>query len=223
MEPLIESKRPYTVVLEGNIASGKTSFLSYFKKHPSIFTLPEPISKWKNFRDCNMLDLVYKNPKRWAFTFQMLVYKTMLDNHLKYSKDCAVKMMERSIFSAKYMFIENYYRTKILSETEHNLLNDWYEFILSNFPIKCDLIVYLKTTPDVALERVRKRGCSEEKDIDLEYLKDLNNLMDELLFNKTNFNHIPIVSLNGDASQECVLKEFLQTKEYKQIHNSVSL
>lgn len=50
MAHLKEKSRPFTVIVEGNIGSGKTTFLNYFKKKKDICVLAEPIEMW---RDCN--------------------------------------------------------------------------------------------------------------------------------------------------------------------------
>ena len=46
---------------------------------------------------------------RWAMPFQSYVQLTMLDNHLHQSAK-PVKLMERSIFSARYCFVENMHK-----------------------------------------------------------------------------------------------------------------
>lgn len=47
---------PYTVFVEGNVASGKTSFLNYFKKYKSLCEIhPEPVELWRNYNNVNFL------------------------------------------------------------------------------------------------------------------------------------------------------------------------
>lgn len=40
-----EVKKPFVVVVEGNIASGKSTLLNYFGKFPEIQTIMEPVEK----------------------------------------------------------------------------------------------------------------------------------------------------------------------------------
>jgi len=44
-----------TVCVEGNIGSGKTTFLRHFKKFPEVTVLDEPIAKWRDVRGHNLL------------------------------------------------------------------------------------------------------------------------------------------------------------------------
>ena len=43
--------KPYTVIVEGNIGSGKTTFLQPFMKHKNLVEVcPEPVDKWRNLQ-----------------------------------------------------------------------------------------------------------------------------------------------------------------------------
>lgn len=47
--------RPFTVIIEGNIGSGKTTFLNHFKKFESVCLLSEPVELWRNCAGHNLL------------------------------------------------------------------------------------------------------------------------------------------------------------------------
>jgi len=51
----MSSSKPCTIVVEGNIGSGKTTFLNHFKKFPIVSVLDEPISKWRDLKGHNLL------------------------------------------------------------------------------------------------------------------------------------------------------------------------
>lgn len=44
---------------------------------------------------------MYEDPKKWSFSFQSYVQFTMLQQHM-YQANKAIKIMERSIYSARY-------------------------------------------------------------------------------------------------------------------------
>jgi len=48
-------KRPFTVCVEGNIGSGKTTFLSHFKKFDNVTVLEEPVELWRDICGTNLL------------------------------------------------------------------------------------------------------------------------------------------------------------------------
>ena len=122
----MEKDRPYTIVLEGNIGSGKSTFLQQFASESSlskpIETYQEPVNKWRDIRGHNILALTYEDPRRWSLTFQTYAQLTMLNLHTQQTTvPGAVKMMERSIYSAKYCFIENLKINGVISEVSANI------------------------------------------------------------------------------------------------------
>lgn len=47
--------RPFTVAVEGNIGSGKTTFIKHFSKFNSVALFSEPIDMWRNCDGHNLL------------------------------------------------------------------------------------------------------------------------------------------------------------------------
>lgn len=60
------------VIVEGNIASGKTSFLQYFEKRYSqrAEVVYEPVERWRRFHGHNLLGLFYEDPAKYSFSLQ---------------------------------------------------------------------------------------------------------------------------------------------------------
>ena len=64
------------------------------------------------------------------------------------------------------------------------MLKAWFEFLRScpkEVDLSVDLVIYLRTTPEVAYQRLKARARSEEKIVSLEYLQDLHNLHEKWL------------------------------------------
>jgi len=53
--------------------------------------------------------MLYADPHRWGFTFQVNAQMSIAKLHAQPSRSL-VKVMERSIYSARYCFVENLYR-----------------------------------------------------------------------------------------------------------------
>ncbi|XP_045192650.2 thymidine kinase 2, mitochondrial-like [Mercenaria mercenaria] len=194
-------KHSFTVCVEGNIASGKTRLLEYFKKFsPIVEVLEEPTNKWRNIQGHNALAKMYEDPARWGAIFQSYSQLTMTDLHTR-PHTCPVKMMERSLHSGRYCFIENLHRNEVMPDLDYVVLTEWFEWLTKSHDIKVDLIVYLRTRPEVVLERVKARLRPEEQCIPLKYLEDLHNLHEEWLINKTTFQP-PAPVLVLDANQD---------------------
>lgn len=84
-------------------------------------------------------DLMYKDPAKWAMTFQAYVSMTMLDMHRRPTAT-PVKLMERSLFSARYCFVEHMMRQGTLHPAQFAVLDEWFRFIQREIPIDADLI-----------------------------------------------------------------------------------
>ena len=166
--PLV-TNRPFTVVVEGNIGSGKTTFLQHFNKFSEeVEILAEPVDKWRNANGHNLLQMMYEDPHRWdiiitmllvimllfrwSLAFQTYVQLTMVQNHTKVITK-SIKLMERSLFSAKYCFVENLQKSGKMPLSEYKVLSSWFEFLLSSpqVDLGVDLIVYMRVSARVAL------------------------------------------------------------------------
>lgn len=128
---------------------------------------------------------MYEQPERHSYTFQSYVQLTMTQLHMARTNK-PIKIMERSLWSARYVFAENLLASKKMAISEFEVLNAWFEF-LKNCPtqidLNVDLIIYLRTTPQVAYERLKARARSEEKIVSLDYLTTLHNLHENWLQN----------------------------------------
>ncbi|XP_014599392.1 PREDICTED: deoxynucleoside kinase isoform X2 [Polistes canadensis] len=204
-------KRPFTVCVEGNIGSGKTTFLNHFKNYDNAVVLQEPVELWRDVAGVNLLDLMYKDPKRYAFLFQSYVQLTMLQLHT-YKTQSPYKIMERSVYSAR-LFIENMKRSKMLHDIEVIVLEDWYNWCIKSANIETDMIIYLRTCPDIVYQRMRIRARKEENAVSLEYLKQIHQIHDEWLLHQNLFSlPAPVVVLDGNKSIKEMVTEFEKCK-----------
>ncbi|KAM6118161.1 thymidine kinase 2, mitochondrial isoform 2-T2 [Pterocles gutturalis] len=109
---------------------------------------------------------MYQDASRWGITLQTYIQLTMLEQHTR-PMISPVRMMERSIHSAKYIFVENLYRSGKMPEVDYAVLTEWFDWIQKNTDVSVDLIVYLQTSPEVCYERLKRRCREEEKIIPL--------------------------------------------------------
>ncbi|XP_060533001.1 deoxynucleoside kinase-like [Cylas formicarius] len=213
--------RPFTVVVEGNIGSGKTSFLNHFSKHKDVMVLTEPVNLWRNCNGHNLLGLMYENPVKWSFTFQSYVQLTMLQNHQKRTH-LPVKLMERSIFSARYCFVEKLARDGLLPKPSAAVIDKWFRWVLHNADVDVDLVVYLRTSPETAYERILKRNRSEEETISFDYVKSLHEIHEQWLYRKTLWEcPAPTLVLDADLDMSVIISEYDKCEPF--ILNKVSV
>lgn len=159
LKKLLNKSSKLNITIEGNIGAGKTTLLKYFEQFgkAQILTFREPLEKWTNFHGSNLLDLVYRDTPTWIFPFQSYALLTMLKNHMK-AKDESIKIMERSIFSARYCFMEAHLQKNTIDSIRFEILKQWYEFMMEKFHIHIDLVIYVRTTPSVLSQRIKERN-----------------------------------------------------------------
>ncbi|XP_023727836.1 thymidine kinase 2, mitochondrial isoform X2 [Cryptotermes secundus] len=203
----VKKIRPFTVFVEGNIGSGKTTFLNHFA-NADVQLLSEPVEMWRNVEGHNLLGLMYENPSRWGLTFQTYVQLTMVDLHTRPAA-YPVKMMERSIYSARYCFVENLVQEGLMPTCEYVVLDEWFKWITSHLDTGGDLIVYLRTSPEVVFERMKVRARKEETHVSLQYLTKLHELHEDWLFNRTKFScPAPVITLDANRDINEMEEEF---------------
>ena len=132
-----------------------------------------------------LLGMFYKDPERWAFTFQLAAFTTRAKTWSEVLEmiDHSAVVLERSIYCDRYVFAKNCYQSGLMSESEWQIYCRMWDWLQSNWCADPDKIVYLRTPAEVCHERIDQRGRNEENKIPLEYLRDLEVLHDEWLLN----------------------------------------
>ena len=76
--------QPLLVSIEGNIGAGKSTLLDKLRsENPNWIVINEPVGVWSSFRNDaneNMLEVFYKDRKRWSYTFQNCALLTRFQN-----------------------------------------------------------------------------------------------------------------------------------------------
>ncbi|KAG0723940.1 Thymidine kinase 2, mitochondrial [Chionoecetes opilio] len=201
------SKARFTVCVEGNIGSGKSTLLNHFSKFSDVQTFQEPVQKWRDVKGNNLLALMYEDPKRWAHTFQAYVQMTMVEQHLQPCQ-APVKLLERSLYSGRHCFVENLYKSGKMTNAEYTVYCEWFKVITQNLDVGVDLIVYLRTDPDLLHARIKQRARCEELTIPFHYLSDLHSLHEDWLMGTTGSLPAPVLVLDANDTLANMFKKF---------------
>ena len=146
--------------------------------------ITEPVDKWLELTDDednqNILDKFYRDQERWSYSFQMNAFITRAKDILEHS-DKKLIILERSVLTDRNVFAKLLFKDKKISTMEWKLYNEWFEWLTTSFNILPSKIVYLKASPSVSYERIKKRSRKEESTIPYEYIRRVSNAHDEWL------------------------------------------
>ena len=179
----LKLRKPFTVCIEGNIGCGKSTLLEYFSNNALVDTIQEPVGEWCDIGGRNALELLYKDPHRWSFSVNQNVILSRIKMHQVPS--CRpIKMLERSIYSTRYVFVKNSFEQKFESPVEHAVQEHWLDHIMEHEYCYADLFVYLRTSPQTCYDRILKRGRPEEQHISQRFLQQLHDLHEDWLIKR---------------------------------------
>ncbi|MBD3273382.1 AAA family ATPase [Candidatus Dependentiae bacterium] len=197
------------LIIEGNIGAGKSTFLKILKKHLDLDIIHEPTNKWQNIsEDGNILDLFYKDTRRWAYTFQSFAFVTRVqsiqDALKKNTKD--LQVLERSVYCDRFCFAKNCYESGTMSALEWQIYKNWFSWLVQGYTKRPDAFVYLKADPEVCYLRMKKRSRKEEDEVTLSYLKNLHKKHEDWLIDKKEtigyIKNVPILTLDCNSDFE---------------------
>merc|ERR1712062_219928 len=200
------------IAVEGNIGCGKSTFLSHLQSFGGVYVVPEPLDQWTNLAGRhNLLESSFKDSKRYSFQFQSFVQLTRLkvwNREANYSK---VKIVERSIHSNRYVYLEVARQSGNLNTEEYEVLCRQYETMSKAFDLRLDLIIYLRTDPLTSYKRMLSRGRMEESDAKLKYLQNLHEAYENWLISskstQNTYPMYPIKVIDANQSQEQMWEE----------------
>lgn len=173
-------------VVEGNIGSGKSTFLKVINTFLNAQVVYEPHTKWQNVGGENLLEHFYKDTKRWGYTFQTYAFITRI---LEREKAALVnshpfQILERSVYSDRYCFAQNCYEMGLMTSLEWSLYQEWFTWLVDAYTVKPSGFIYLQTDPSVCYQRLVKRNRHEELGVTSDYLQLLHDKHERWLIEK---------------------------------------
>ena len=183
-------KNKILVSIEGNIGVGKTSLMNLLKNsNLNAEFIYEPVDEWLAIKDDNGKDLLqtfYDDKKRWAYTFQNVAYITRMMSIIDKIKNSSKKyiIIDRSLQADLNTFAKMLYDDQFLTSIEWNAYHKWNTFFEKYFGNKIThKIIYLRSDPQIAFQRMKIRSRDAEQSIPFDYLKLLHKYHDNWLLN----------------------------------------
>jgi len=213
------------VSIDGNIASGKTTFFEEWQTRlkgkllngKRVIFAPEPVNDWQTIKDENGITIVekfYKNQIKFAFSFQMMAYISRLSILRKIIRDAGdepiIIITERSLFTDKHIFAKMLYDQGKIEQVDYQIYLKWFQEFADDFPV--NHCVYIRADPETCFQRTKKRSRVGEN-IPLEYLEECHRYHEDYIF-----SHTPIVI---DGNQDVFKQPELVTEWIERISNSI--
>lgn len=212
----IPTPQPIIVSVEAAIASGKSTLLERLKKHfgQTVYIIPEPVELWQAIggkQENNILRRFYDDQKRWSYAFQSYVFLTRVRAveeaiaklRAEGRLETTVIVVERSYYSDKETFGRMLRESGDLNDVEWEMYTTWWNILVAKAP-KFTGHVYMRTSLDTVMKRLKIRNRGEEEGLPREYQEQLIAKHEEWVVQRQ--RKVPICIVDAD-------KDFKSTPE----------
>lgn len=173
----------------------------------------------------NLLDSFYADPSRWGLTFQQYVIFSRIKGFVenKENESPGTFLTERSIWGDRLVFVRNLYKQGIMSDLEYSLYCHQHTFSLEQCPDAApNAIIYLKTSPEICLDRLKHRGREEETGVTLEYLRQIHERHEEWLVEKSinipeSLKKVPVLIV--DCSKNLIKDDAYRNQVFEKLNS----
>ncbi len=193
------------IAIEGVTGAGKTTLATLLDRELDAEIIAEPIEKWCAVGDKgNLLTMYLQDRSKWGYLFLTYAFDTFIEAYLKAKTDGNILVADRSVYSCIYCFGRLMHNEQVITDMEWQVFKEKAFLMNELAPCMPDGIIYLRTTPNVCLQRVHQRNRTEEAHVAIEYLETLHQLHEAWLIDKQDidqqFASIPVLILDGMAN-----------------------
>ncbi len=173
------------VAVEGAIGAGKTSLAELLAQKMDARLILEETEQNPFLPD------FYKDKRRYAFQIQLFF---LLSRHKQQQELFAIDLFHKKVISDYFFDKDRIFASVNLDEREFHLYEKLLSILEKDIP-KPDLVIYLQTSSEVLLERIKERGRSFERNMDLDYIGALNEAYNYYFFH---YSKSPLLVVNTD-------------------------
>jgi deoxyadenosine/deoxycytidine kinase len=176
------------ISIVGNIGSGKSTLLTKLQSDGKSVVF-EPVSQW------TALSEFYKDQNKWALALQIQILDSFVNNPCNNYN----VIVERSPWESLNIFAQYLANKNILCEIEMNILKS----INQKIGWEPDVYIYVDTCPKKCMERIKNRGRECEECIDIEYIKELDDLYKDNILS-LDMKGYSVYKIDGNKSEDQV-------------------
>ena len=190
----------------GNIGVGKSTLVKKFSLPPLsdilLDTLPgrtdqSKIHVFPEEFNSDVLEAFYTDPIRHALTAQIEFFNGRLERQQRIARAQGIVLEDRTLAEDYHIFGKAQQIQGNMSPAEFLAYQRNYRLLTKEISPP-DLIIYLQSSVETVINRIAKRGRTEEKQIPQEYLKTLNGLYEEFIKHHAK---CPVIIIN--ANEDC--------------------
>lgn len=207
------------ISIDGNVGSGKSSVLGRLQNDLNVPTFCEPVRDWYRY-----LQEYYHDPKRWAFCLNLKVM-TSYSPHIRQetTSNDMISVWERHPFACRHVFTQLGIDCGYIDELESRVVDD----VMKSMPwMLPDVLIYIKTSPEVCRSRTIKRARECEEELTQEYLEQVHNCYEKMIDTiKSNHKNTNVWIVDGNRDEDSVYNDvkavvsMILKKEYAFVQN----
>lgn len=179
-----------TIVIDGNIGAGKSTQLDLLGEN-GYTVRKEPVGEWP-------LEKFYRNPSEWAFLFQVAVTQSNLVGE-------PGEIIERGILPGRMVFWEDMMIRGVVKNIEEHY---WYDKLWNSLKWFPDIYIFIDTSPEVAMGRIKSRKQSGDRYVDIDSLSRLRDRYMEMLAKIK--KEVRVIIIDGDRPKMEIHEKILK-------------
>jgi deoxyadenosine/deoxycytidine kinase len=176
------------VLVAGNIGAGKTSLTEKLGEQLGWQTAFESVA------DNPYLADFYADMSSWAFHLQIFFLGHRARQHLSLARADGSAIIDRSIYEDAEIFARAAMKLGTVTERDYLTYRQVFDQVVNSLPPP-DLLIYLRASVPVLLERIQARGREMELSITQEYLELLERYYEEWMLQ---FDLCPTLTIRAD-------------------------
>ena len=174
----------------GNIGSGKSTLTGLLAERFAWRPYYEHVEGNPYLAD------FYADMGRWAFHLQVYFLSKRFQHHQEILASPVSVIQDRTIYEDAEIFARNLHENGHIDGRDHENYRELFDTMIQ-FLDPPDLLIYLRTSVHVLVERIRSRGREYERSIPVEYLAQLDRHYEDWI---ARYDLSPVLVVETDAS-----------------------
>jgi hypothetical protein len=173
----------------GNIGSGKSTLTNLLAERFAWRPYYEHVEGNPYLAD------FYEDMRRWAFHLQVYFLSKRFQHHQEILASPVSVIQDRTIYEDAEIFARNLHENGHIDARDHENYRELFDTMIQ-FLEPPDLLIYLRTSVPILIERIRARGRDYERAIPTEYLAQLDRHYEDWI---ARYDLSPVLVVETDA------------------------